>query len=60
MSHNVLTHTLLSHGHESSAAENKICLVTVIEISCDHSSPFSCTKFGILASYLQVIRYIGI
>lgn len=50
---NVLAQTFLSHGHESSAAKDKICLVIVIEIGQDHSSPFFATKSCVLASNLQ-------
>lgn len=30
---NLLAHALVGHGRESSAAENKVCLVVAIEIS---------------------------
>lgn len=49
---NVLAHTLLSHGHECSAADNKVCLVIPIEISQSHYSSFFGTMTCVLASYL--------
>jgi hypothetical protein len=49
----VLVLILLSHGPESSAAENKVCLVIVIEVGQNHSGSFSATKICVLASYLQ-------
>jgi hypothetical protein len=52
---NVLAQTLSSHSHESSAAENKVCLVIVIEIGQNHCSSFSATKSCVLASYLPMV-----
>jgi hypothetical protein len=37
----VPTLILIGHGHEGSAAKNKVSLVIAIEISHNHSSPFS-------------------
>lgn len=51
----VPTHILVGHGHEGSAAKNKVSLVIAIEISHNHSSPFSTAYSCVFASYLRVI-----
>lgn len=53
-----MAQTLVSHCLESSAAQNKICLIFQIYIGYYDSTPFLSTKGCILASYLQKIKTI--
>lgn len=49
----VFAHVLISHGHESSTTQHKICLIAFILISYYHLSSGFATQLRIQTSHLQ-------